>query len=275
MITRFAPSPTGYLHIGHAASAFQVWRVAEEAEGEVRLRIEDIDQTRCRPDYEVAICEDLQWLGLAWSGEMRRQSDHFGDYESVLDTLRARDLLYRCFRTRKEVLAETDRAPHDAPQAFAGAPLSADGEAEKLAAGAPFAWRLSLARARESLGPAYARLGFEEVGKGWQVATPEQFGDVVLARKDSPASYHLAVAHDDALQGITDIIRGEDLFASTSVHVLLQALMGWPTPRYRHHALVLDASGKRFAKRDKSQTVRAMRMAGHTPDDIRQRLGFE
>ncbi|MEM6900246.1 MAG: tRNA glutamyl-Q(34) synthetase GluQRS [Pseudomonadota bacterium] len=273
--TRFAPSPTGHLHLGHAVSAFHVWKAAEDVGGDVLLRIEDIDQTRCRPEFETAIYEDLDWLGLQWTGEVRRQSNHYGDYSKVLETLAARELVYRCFRTRKEVLAEIDRAPHGAPAAFVSEPLSNAEEAVRIQNGDAFAWRLSLSRAREVLGSACETLGFEEQYKGWQKADPRTFGDVVLARKDTPTSYHLATTHDDALQAITHIIRGDDLFPSTAVHVLLQALMGWPTPTYHHHDLLLDDMGKRFAKRDKSRTLRAMRSEGLTPDDVRKLAGVE
>ncbi|MEM7005958.1 MAG: tRNA glutamyl-Q(34) synthetase GluQRS [Pseudomonadota bacterium] len=273
--TRFAPSPTGHLHLGHAASAFHVWKAAEEVGGDVILRIEDIDQTRCRPEFETAIYEDLDWLGLQWTGEVRRQSDHYGDYSKILETLAARGLVYRCFRTRKEVLAEIDRAPHGATAAFVSEPLSNTEETARIQSGEAFAWRLSLSRAREVLGSAYETLGFEEQHKGWHKADPCTFGDVVLARKDTPTSYHLATTHDDALQAITHIIRGDDLFPSTSVHVLLQALMGWSTPAYHHHDLLLDDMGKRFAKRDKSRTLRAMRSEGLTADEVRKLAGVE
>lgn len=273
--TRFAPSPTGYLHLGHAASAYQVWAGAEQAGGEVVLRIEDIDQTRCRPEYERAILEDLAWLGLSWPAPVRRQSDHFADYDAALQELARRGLIYRCFRTRKEVMAEIGRAPHDAPQAFIGTPLSADEEAARLEAGEAFAWRLSLARAEAALGRVYDQLSYIEMAGGALEtvhARPGLHGDVILARKDTPTSYHLAACHDDALQGITHVIRGEDLAASTHIHVLLQALMGWPVPIYTHHALLTDDHGKRFAKRDQSMTLRAMRQAGMTPADIYQRV---
>jgi len=273
--TRFAPSPTGYLHLGHAASALAVWAAAEAASGEVLLRLEDIDQTRCRPEFEVGILEDLKWLGLSWHGDVRKQSDHFSDYAAVLDDLHTRGLLYRCFRTRKEMLAEIGRAPHGAAKAFIGGPLGMDEEAERLAAGEAFAWRLSLSRAREVLGAEYDRLGYEELGEagaGFVKALPQLHGDVVLARKDTPTSYHLAVTHDDALQGITNVVRGEDLRESTHIHVLLQALMNWPRPIYSHHRLMTDAAGKRYAKRDKSMTLRAMRQAGSTAEDIRARI---
>ncbi len=274
--SRFAPSPTGYLHLGHAGSALAVWAAAEAAGGKVLLRLEDIDVTRCRPEYQAGILEDLAWLGLEWPEPVRRQSEHFADYHAVLDDLRGRGLLYRCFRTRKEVLAEIGRAPHGAAIAFTGGPLGADEEAERVGLGEAFAWRLSLARAREALGAAYDALGYEETGggqAGFVSARPERHGDVVLARKDTPASYHLAVTHDDALQAISHIVRGEDLRESTHIHVLLQALMKWPRPVYHHHRLMTDSAGKRFAKRDKSMTLRAMRRAGMSAADIRVRAG--
>lgn len=274
--TRFAPSPTGYLHLGHAASALAVWHAAQSQNGKVLLRIEDIDQTRCRPEYDAAILEDLDWLGLEWHGGIRRQSEHFADYARVLDTLRDKDLLYRCFRTRKEVMAEIGRAPHAPAKAFTGGKLSAQEEEAKLAEGIPYAWRLSLARARDILGPDYETLGYCERSPDTDTfvkAEPERHGDVVLARKDTPASYHLAVTHDDAMQGITHIVRGEDLRESTHIHVLLQALMNWPRPTYSHHALMVDETGKRYAKRDKSMTLQAMRTAGATPETIRHQVG--
>ena len=275
MLTRFAPSPTGYLHLGHAASAYAVWRAAEAAGGHVVVRIEDIDRGRCKPEYEAAIYEDLSWLGFTWPQPVRRQSDHLEDYRKTLEALRVRGLLYRCFKTRKEVAAEIDRAPHDAPKAFIGAELSEDEEETRLNDGQAFAWRLSLARARDELGPRYDTLSFQEIGQSGPrtvKATPAIHGDVILARKDTPTSYHLAACHDDALQGMTHIIRGVDLAASTHVHVLLQALMDWPTPVYTHHELMTDETGKRFAKRDKSVTLRALREAGAQPAELIERV---
>lgn len=257
--------------MGHLASALQVWQAAGKAGGQVLLRIEDIDQTRCKPEFEAAIYEDLAWLGFDWPSPVRRQSAHFADYGKTLETLLERGLIYRCFRTRKDVLAEIDRAPHTAPAAFMGAPLPTEEEAARVEGGAPFAWRLSLERARDALGDAYEKLGYYEVLQGvarFISASPETHGDVILARKDTPTSYHLAACHDDALQGVTHIIRGIDLAASTHMHVLLQALMGWPSPTYTHHALLLDEHGKRFAKRDKSMTLRALKEAGHTPEAL-------
>lgn len=275
MISRFAPSPTGFLHLGHVASACHVWGAAEQAGGQVLLRIEDIDQTRCQETFEAAIYEDLQWLGFSWPTPVRRQSDHFDDYGQTLDALRGRGLIYRCFRTRKEVMAETLRAPHEEPSAFTGCALPKSEEEARIETGEAFAWRLSLERAQAALGAKYDALGYIERASGQNVfikARPELHGDVILARKDTPTSYHLAACHDDAVQGVTHIVRGVDLAASTHVHVLLQALMGWPVPRYTHHALLLDETGKRFAKRDKSVTVRALRDAGMSAADLIDRV---
>lgn len=272
-LTRFAPSPTGRLHLGHAASAFAVWDAARRAGGEVRLRIEDIDLTRCRPEYETAILEDLAWLGLAWDGPVRRQSEHFADYRAVLDRLRARGLIYRCFRTRREIAASLPAGADPDEAGFTGRPLSADEEAERLARNAPFAWRLSLAKARGLLGEeTFQTLHYdEETPSGRRIVPvdPFPFGDVVLARKDTPASYHLACCHDDALQGITHVVRGEDLRAVTAVHALLQALMGWPKPVYSFHPLLLGPDGRKLSKRNSDKSLADYRAEGMTPDDIR------
>lgn len=272
-LTRFAPSPTGRLHLGHAASAFAVWDAARRAGGEVRLRIEDIDLTRCRPEYETAVLEDLAWLGLAWDGPVRRQSEHFADYRAVLDRLRARGLIYRCFRTRREIAASLPAGADPDEAGFTGRPLSADEEAERLARNAPFAWRLSLAKARGLLGEeTFQTLHYDEEtpsGKRIVPVDPSPFGDVVLARKDTPASYHLACCHDDALQGITHVVRGEDLRAVTAVHALLQALMGWPKPVYSFHPLLLGRDGRKLSKRNSDKSLADYRAEGMTPDDIR------
>lgn len=272
-LTRFAPSPTGRLHLGHAVSAFAVWDAARLAGGEVRLRIEDIDQTRCRPEYETALLEDLAWLGLAWDGPVRRQSDHFADYRAVLDQLQARGLIYRCFRTRREIAASLPAGADPDEAGFTGRPPSPDEEAERLARNAPFAWRLSLDTARRLIGEdTFCGLHYvEETPSGSRVvpADPAPFGDVVLARKDTPASYHLACCHDDALQGITHVVRGEDLRAVTAVHALLQTLMGWPRPVYRFHPLLLGPDGKKLSKRNSDKSLADYRKEGMTPDDIR------
>ena len=284
--TRFAPSPTGWLHKGHAFSALTAFEAAKAAGGRFILRIEDIDATRVRPEYDAALLEDLNWLGLNWEEPVRRQSQHLADYQAALGRLREAGLVYRCFRTRKEVLDEIARAPHgpgEGPehQVFRGAPLPAAEEARKLEAGEPFAWRLSLDAAGEALGEdGWDSLWFREDGRGPNgehgliQARPELAGDVVLARKDVGVAYHLAVTVDDALQGVTHVIRGEDLFEATHVQRLLQALLGLPTPLYRHHRLLTDAEGKRFAKRDRAETLRSLREQGMSAADLRKELGF-
>lgn len=278
--TRFAPSPTGRLHKGHAFSALTAWTAAKSAGGRFVLRIEDIDPTRCRLEYEAGILQDLAWLGLDWETPVRRQSDHLGDYAAVIENLRARGLLYRCFRTRKDILNAIGDAPHGAMEAARPGPHSADEEAHLLASGAAFAWRLSLDRARETLGDALKGLSFVEEGEGPNGETgivgvdPEAAGDVVLARKDTGVAYHLAVAHDDALQGISHVIRGRDLFEATHVQRLIQTLMGWPAPTYRHHALVTGPDGRRYAKRDRSITLAELRAGGLTTEALRADLGF-
>jgi glutamyl-Q tRNA(Asp) synthetase len=282
-VTRFAPSPTGLLHLGHAYSALTAARAAERAGGALLLRIEDIDQGRCRPEFETALLEDLEWLGIKWSGDVRRQSDHFVDYDAALKKLVDLGVAYRCFRTRKEILDEIARAPHLAAKGpegpvFTGAPLSAREEKVALESGAPFAWRLSMRAARGAL-KSYESLfvSEEDIDGGGATrlgATPEIFGDAIIARKDAGTSYHLACVHDDALQGVTHVIRGEDLRAAAHLHALLQALLGYPAPIYRHHTLLTDPAGKRLAKRDKAATLRALREDGVTAADIRHRLGF-
>jgi glutamyl-Q tRNA(Asp) synthetase len=287
--TRFAPSPTGLLHLGHALSALTAFDAARAAGGRFVLRIEDIDQTRARPEYDAALLEDLAWLGLDWETPVRRQSEHMDDYQAALDRLRAQGLLYRCFRTRREVLDEIARAPHgpgeDGPNeksgggVFHGGPLPSDQEAELLAAERPYAWRLSLDRAREALG-GFDRLGFVEEGSGPLgqhgriAADPAQEGDVILARKDVGVAYHLAVVVDDALQGISHVVRGQDLFPAAHVQVLLQALLGLPTPVYRHHRLLLGPDGKRLAKRNGAPALGELRRQGLTPAEVRARVAL-
>lgn len=273
-VTRFAPSPTGYLHLGHALSALTAFDAARAANGRFLLRIEDIDQGRARQEYEAAIFEDLAWLGLEWEKPVRRQSAHMEEYARVLEGLVERGLVYRCFRTRREVAEAIASAPHgDGEEVFRGEALPAAEEARRLEAGEAFAWRLSLKKARAALGPAYFALVFEDE-TGPVRAEPERLGDVVLARKDFPTSYHLASVWDDALQGVTHVIRGEDLRSAAHLHVLLQKLLGLPQPAYWHHRLVLGEDGKRLAKRDAASTLHALRDAGRTPADIRAMLGL-
>lgn len=272
--TRFAPSPTGYLHKGHAFSALTAYAAAREAGGRFVLRIEDIDTTRCRPPYEAAIYEDLAWLGLTWETPVRRQSEHLDDYHAALARLEADGLVYRCFRTRKEMAQAMASAPHGPAEVFRGGPLAAAEEAAKLSAGEPFAWRLSLDAAARKLGGINA-LTFTDEAEGVVAARPELAGDIVLARKDVGVAYHLAVVVDDALQGITHVIRGRDLLEATHIQRLLQALLGLPTPAYRHHALLVGPDGKRFAKRDKAETLRSLREGGMSAADLRRELGFD
>jgi glutamyl-Q tRNA(Asp) synthetase len=272
-VTRFAPSPTGYLHKGHAYSALTADAAARDAGGRFLLRIEDIDATRVRPEYEAAIYDDLAWLGLEWESPVRRQSEHFADYDDALERLRAMGVLYRCFRTRSELASEFAAAPHGPMEAFRGSALPPEKEAQRLAAGDGFAWRLSLDAAAERLG-GFDKLTFRVEGQGVVQARPEVGGDVVLARKDVRVAYHLASVVDDALQGVTYVIRGVDLAEAAHVHRLLQALLDLPTPVYHHHPLILGPDGKRLAKRDRAETLRELRGRGITAAEIRTELGF-
>lgn len=286
VVTRFAPSPTGYLHLGHAHSALAGWRAARAAGGRFLLRIEDIDPQRCRPEFDAAIREDLAWLGLDWDGPVRRQSEHPDDYRAALDRLRALGVLYPCFCSRKEIqeeIARAGHAPHLTP-ATAGAvpgpegPLYpgtcrrlAPGEAQaRLAEGRPHAWRLDIARALDLTGP----LCWHDRARGMQTALPGILGDVVLARRDAPGSYHLCVTVDDHLQGVTLITRGVDLFEATHVHRLLQALLGLTVPEYHHHGLLTNAAGERLSKRDGAKALRALRAEGLAPAAVRALAGF-
>jgi len=266
--TRFAPSPTGYLHLGHARAA--LFAATQAKEGRFVLRIEDIDQNRCRPEFEAAIYEDLSWLGLTWEQPVRRQSAHMSDYANVTAGLRRQEWVYPCFCTRTDIqreIAQAVSAPHgpDGPL-YPGTCRELDeGLArERIAAGDPYALRLRMDEAIEAAGP----LTWTDAARGKQTATPDIFGDVVIARKDMPTSYHLACVWDDALQGITLVTRGEDLFAATHIHRLLQRLLGLPAPQYHHHDLLVDAEGKKFSKRDHAPTLRALREAGKTPEEV-------
>ena len=279
-VTRFAPSPTGHLHRGHAFSALTAYEAARAAGGRFILRIEDIDVTRSRPQFEDAIYEDLAWLGVEWETPVRRQSDHLDDYQAALAALTADHLTYRCFRTRKEIVEAAASAPHGRPETFRGAPLPAAKEAERLADGQPFAWRLSLDAAEQAL--AGRPLTFIEEGEGpggehglIQVDPALSGGDVVLARKDVGVAYHLAVVVDDALQGVTHVIRGQDLYEAAHVQRLLQTLLDLPAPIYRHHRLLTGPDGKRFAKRDQAETLRDLRAHGVTPGELRAEMGFD
>ena len=284
IVTRFAPSPTGYLHLGHVLSAWTAWHRARTSGGRFLLRMEDIDPGRCRPEFAIAIQEDLRFLGLDWDGPVRVQTRHMDDYAAVLASLAARDLIFPCFCSRadieRHVIASAPQGagpPAPAPQGGGpqGTARGPDGGALypgtcrdlPLARRAalmerPHALRLNMARA------AIEGLSFHDAGVGIVAADPAQFGDVVLARKETPSSYHLCVTHDDAFQGVNLVTRGEDLREATHLHRLLQALMGWPTPDYAHHPLLTDNSGRRLAKRDGAVTVQAMRAAGMTRAEI-------
>ncbi len=268
--TRFAPSPTGRLHLGHAHSALQGWRAARAAAGRFLLRIEDIDPGRCRPEFTAGILEDLAWLGLNWDGPVRVQSAHLDDYRTALARLEELGLTYPCFCTRRDIQAEIDRAgaaPHgpDGP-VYPGIcrRLTMAERDARIAAGVGFAVRLDVGRAVERTGT----LAWTDRGLGRQEARPDLLGDVVLARKDSPTSYHLAVTVDDAIQGVTLVTRGVDLLEATHIHRLLQALLDLPVPEWQHHALLTDATGRRYAKRDRARTLAAMREAGMRPAEV-------
>ncbi len=247
------------------------------AGGRFLLRLEDIDQSRCRPEFAAAILEDLAWLGLDWDGEVRVQSAHLAEYRAALDALAARGLLYPCFCTRAEIAREVAAAAA-APHTPDGAPLYPGTcrmlppaeRARRVARGVPHASRLDMGAALVQAG---TRLTWEEEGEGIVVCDPARFGDVVLARKDTPASYHLCVTHDDACQGVTLVSRGVDLREATSLHRLLQLLLGWPAPVYLHHALLTDKSGRRLAKRDRATTLRDLRAQGITPSRARRMAG--
>ncbi|WP_262692010.1 tRNA glutamyl-Q(34) synthetase GluQRS [Kordiimonas aestuarii] len=264
-VTRFAPSPTGRLHKGHAFSALMAYKRAQAEGGRFLLRIEDIDITRCRAEFVDGIYEDLAWLGLAWETPVRRQSEHFADYQAALEKLKTQGLAYPCFCTRKDIEAEIAKsasAPHgpDGP-VYPGLcrHMSTAERTAKITGGVPHAWRLNLATALNHIGEP---LAWRDEIKGTVPAIPEALGDVVLARKDTPTSYNLSVVVDDALQGITHIIRGEDLFHATHIHVVLQRLLDMPTPIYHHHGLMLDEHGQRFAKRNRAVTLESLRNSG-------------
>ena len=282
-VFRFAPSPNGYLHLGHAYSALMNEKLARQAGGKLLLRIEDIDVGRCRPEYEAAIHDDLDWLGLRFDGEPRRQSDHFSDYALAVERLAAKGLVYPCICTRAEIArAATER--FEWPRDPDGAPVY-PGTCKRLrddepalrerGAGRYAAQRLDM---NEALAEAGARIGWREYGETGAArdvsGEPNIWGDVVLARKDVPASYHIAVVVDDALQGVTDVVRGTDLLAATSLHRLLQILLGLPAPDYHHHDLVRDGDGAKMSKSALSKPLRSLRAEGATPEDIRRRLGF-
>lgn len=279
--TRFAPSPTGRLHLGHAYAALVAFEAATESGGRFLLRIEDTDTSRARPEYEQAIYDDLHWLSLTWEEPVMRQSERGAAYSSAIDALRAKDLVYPCFCTRKEIEAEfraSVSAPHgpDGPL-YPGTCKHLDSQEalERIASGEPHALRLHADRAIAAAG---GGLTFQEHGAGLNgetgtiTAMPDIFGDIVLARKDALASYHLAVVVDDAAQDVTLVTRGNDLFPATHVHRLLQSLLDLPTPAYLHHELISDEAGKRLAKRHDALSLAALRERGETPMSIRAML---
>jgi glutamyl-Q tRNA(Asp) synthetase len=285
-ILRVAPSPNGYLHLGHAYSALLNYDMARELGGRLLLRIEDIDASRCRPEYEAAIYQDLGWLGISWDESVRRQSEQFDDHRAALVKLEAQDLIYPSFESRSEIaalVAARDRQGHW-PRDPDGVPLY-PGRARKLPAaererrrraGEPFALRLAMDAAVARAGV----LTWSETGLGPQgqtglvTAAPHMWGDVVLARKEVPASYHLAVTVDDALQDVTDVVRGQDLFWATGIHRLLQVLLGLPEPVYHHHKLILDADGRKLSKSTHATSLRELRADGATPADVRRIVGL-
>ena len=278
IVTRFAPSPSGYLHAGHALAAIIPWREAQDNGGRFLVRIEDIDRGRCRAEFEDSILEDLTWLGLTWEEPVRRQSEHMDDYARALAQLDDKGLIFPCYCTRADIKAEIARSP-SAPHGPDGAlypglcrDLSSDERAARLNAGDAHALRLNMDKALAHIS---APLLWHDRLKGEQTAAPEIFGDVVLARKDTPTSYHLSVVVDDALQGITLVTRGQDLFEATHIHRLLQALLDLPTPDYFHHELVVDDKGQRLATRQKSETLQAMRQSGMTAETLLQKLGLD
>jgi glutamyl-Q tRNA(Asp) synthetase len=278
VITRFAPSPTGWLHLGHAYAALFAEQKARQNSGRFLLRLEDIDGTRARPEYETALFDDLRWLGLTWEQPVLRQSDHAQDYRRALDELAALGLLYPCFCTRREIqeeIAQAVQAPHGPDGALYPGTCrnrSADERTDRIAAGQPYALRLDVAKAIALAGHG---LTWEDGDRGLQKAEPAVFGDVVLARKDTPASYHLAVVVDDARQGITLVTRGQDLFEATHLHRLLQELLKLPVPQWHHHRLIADENGRRLAKRDNARSLRTLRDEGWTAAQVREVLGVE
>ena len=285
-VFRFAPSPNGYLHLGHALSALINFDMARAAGGRFLLRIEDIDATRCRPEFEAAIYQDLAWLGLEWEQPVWRQSEHFDDYRLALARLESRQLTFPSFETRSEIARlVADRESHARwPRDPDGAPLypgaarrmPADERMARLAHGEPYAIRLDMDRATEWTGPlTWTETGAGPDGRHGEVAAePAAWGDVIVGRKETPTSYHLAVVTDDAAQGVTDVVRGQDLFWSTSVHRVLQAALDLPAPTYRHHRLILDADGRKLSKSTKANGLRELCQQGVTARDIRRMVGL-
>ena len=285
-VFRFAPSPNGPLHLGHAYSALLNFDLARKSGGRFLLRIEDIDPTRCRPEFEAAIYEDLAWLGISWETPVRRQSEHFGEYRRALEKLSALGLVYPSFESRAEIarlVAEREakgawpRDPDGAPLYPGNAKrLSPEERARRIELGAPYALRLDMEAAVARAGDlAWIEEGRGPDGESGRIAArPRAWGDVILARKETPTSYHLSVVVDDALQGATHVVRGEDLFHATSVHRLLQQLLGLPAPVYRHHQLIRDEAGHKLSKSTGSTGLRELRASGAQASDIRRQFGF-
>lgn len=287
-VLRFAPSPNGLLHLGHALSALENERLAAALGGRLLLRIEDIDRARCPPHLEAAMIEDLAWLGIPFAPPHRRQSEHLADHRAMLARLQAMGLVYPSFESRTELkaIAETraratgrpwPNDPDGAPlYAGHGRGLPAEEVAARLAAGEPHALRLDMASALARLDAPLSWTEVDAAGHPLRVVTahPERWGDVVLARKDLGTSYHLAVVTDDALQGVTHVVRGMDLFEATAVHRLLQELLRLPVPLYRHHDLLLGPDGRKLSKSDQAEGFRALRQSGVTAAELRRQLGF-
>ena len=274
--TRFAPSPSGLLHLGHAYSALFAEKEAKDGDGTLLLRFEDIDKERCDPKYEKQIEEDLSWLNIQWEDNPRRQSEHLTDYSAALKKLESLNIIYPCFLSRRE-LNDALSAPHNIPtQTNNIMPLNTDqylSETERerrIKKEEPFALRLRMTAALKMVGPLY----WHDIDKGPQIARPEIFGDAVIARKDIPTSYHLSVVVDDAMQKVTTVTRGNDLFEATHLHRLLQELLGLHVPLYKHHKILTDNKGERMAKRDKSITLQSLRLSGKKPADIYKMIGF-
>jgi len=277
IVTRFAPSPTGFLHLGHAYSALFAFEAARKSGGRFLVRIEDIDSTRCRSEFEQSIYEDLMWLGMEWEIPVRRQSEHLSDYLTAAEQLRSRGMLYPCFCTRKDIqrgIEAAGGAPHGSEgPLYPGTcrSLSEDERQSRIAVGESCAMRLDVNRAVDQVG---SKLEWIDLERGVQQAEPQILGDVVLVRKDIDCSYHLAVVVDDALQGVTRITRGADLFESTHLQRLLQAILGLNMPEYHHHSLICDKNGRRFAKRNDAETLCSLRRSGVTANEVREQLGF-
>jgi glutamyl-Q tRNA(Asp) synthetase len=282
-VFRFAPSPNGELHLGHARSALLNLQLARDRGGRMLLRIEDIDLARCTPEFEAGIYRDLEWLGVTWETPVRRQSGHFADYAAALDRLKAMGVVYPAFMSRGQIrdhIAESETPARRWPRDPDGAPLYPDADrslsrrerSKRIKAGAPHAWRLDVdaALARAPGGLTWREDGVGPMGEtGLVPARPEIWGDVILSRSDAPASYHLSVTVDDAIQGVTDVVRGQDLFHATAIHRLLQALLGLPEPRYRHHRLIVGEDGRKLAKSRRDTGLRALRESGLSAEDVR------